>query len=150
MPHKCNHPDLGEIWIGGTRKKHMSRTPPARYIKMEAEKNVIFVMYCASQFPKVEIEETAITPATNELYWVEVAVKNDRVYPTASDRALKLKRAVMEIVTGKGTEFRLKGKQTLRFCALVKLNGSSGWVEFKVKSQHGGITQKRVEIKVTH
>jgi hypothetical protein len=179
MPHKCKHPDLGEIWIGGTRKKHMSRTPPARYIKMEAEKNALFVMYCASQFPKVEIEETAITPATDELYWVKVAVKNDRVYPTASDRALKLKRAVkdkitvsssknitiinapkgqvktelansravIEIVTEKGTEFRLKGKQTLRFCVLVKLNGSSGWVEFKVKSQHGGKTQKRVEIK---
>jgi hypothetical protein len=182
MPHKCKHPDLGEIWIGGTRKKHMSRTPPARYIKMEAEKNVLFVMYCASQFPKVEIEETVITPATDELYWVEVAVKNDRVYPTASDRALKLKRAVkdkitvsssknitiinapkgqvkteptnsramIEIVTGKGAEFRLKGKQTLRFCALVKLNGSSGWVEFKVKSQHGGMTRKRVEIKVSN
>jgi len=108
-----------------------------------------------------------------------VAVKNDRIYPTASDRALKLKRAVkdkitvsssknitiinaskgqvktdptnsqavIEIVTGEGAEFRLKGKQTLRFCALVKLNGSSGWVEFKVKSQHGGKIQKRVEIK---
>jgi hypothetical protein len=99
MPHKVNHPDFGEIWIGGTRKKHTVRTPPARYIEMEALKNAQFVMYCASQFPKVEIEEISATPATDELYWVIVAVKNDRVYPTSSDRAVQLQRAVKDKIT---------------------------------------------------
>ena len=181
MPHKCFHPDLGEIWIGGTRKKHTQRTPPARYIEMEAFKNAQFVMYCASQFPKVEIDELTITPATHDLYWVEVAVKNERVYPTASDRSIQLKRAVKdnitlkssnnislvkisegktmvdpqnyetqyEAITEKGTEFRLKGKQTLHFCALVKMDGSQGWVEVNVKSQNGGTAKKKVNIKVS-
>ncbi len=85
-PHKVNHPDLGEIWIGGSRKKHMGRTPPSRYIEMEAIKNVQFVMYCVNQFPKVEIENTMVTPAAKDLFWVDVVVKNDRVYPTISDR----------------------------------------------------------------
>lgn len=179
-PHKYNHPDLGEIWIGGTRKKHTQRTPPARYIEMEAFKNAQFVLYCASQFPKVEIEELTVTPATHNLYWIEVAVKNDRVYPTSSDRSVQLKRAVKDKITlnssnnislvelpegktmvdplspgtqydtiiEKGIEFRLKGKETLRFCALVKMDGSQGWVEVNVKSQHGGADKKRVNIKV--
>ncbi|TES88055.1 MAG: hypothetical protein E3J94_08660, partial [Desulfobacteraceae bacterium] len=99
MPHKCSHPDLGEIWIGGTRKKHTQRTPPARYIEMEALKNAQFVMYCTSQFPKVEIDDVTVRPATHNLYWVEVAVKNDRVYPTASDRSIKLKRVVKDKIT---------------------------------------------------
>jgi hypothetical protein len=179
-PHKINHPDLGEIWIGGTRMKHTQRTPPARYIEQEAFKNAQFVLYCASQFPKVEIAEVSVRPATQNLYWVEVAVKNDSVYPTASDRAVQLKRAVDDVVMttssnnisvveipegstvidplnntetsqampkGKA-EFRLKGKETLRFCVLVKMDGSSGWVEFNVKSQHGGADTKRVNIKV--
>jgi len=182
MPHKCIHPDLGEIWIGGSRKKHTQRTPPARYIEMEALKNAQFVMYCVSQFPKVEIDEVTIMPATHNLYWVEVAVKNDRVYPTASDRSIELKRAVKdkitlkssdnislikipegttavdlkhyraqsEAITDKGTEFRLQGKQTLRFAALVKMDGSQGWVEVNVESQRGGKDKKRVTIRLSN
>jgi hypothetical protein len=179
MPHKVNHPDIGEIWIGGTRKKHTVRTPPARYIEMEAEKNARFVMYCASQFPKVEIDEVTVRPITDKLFWIEAIVKNDRVYPTSSDRAVELKRAVkdtislkssnnislveipdsstvtdplnpgsrQEVITKKGTEFRLQGKQSLRFCAMVKMDGSQGWIELGVKSKHGGTAKKRVNIK---
>jgi hypothetical protein len=179
MPHKVDHPDLGEIWIGGTRKKHTVRTPPARYIEMEAEKNARFVMYCASQFPKVEIDEVTVRPLTDKLFWIEAVVKNDRVYPTSSDRAVQLKRAVkdkislkssnnislveipkgstatdplnpgsrQEAITKKGTEFRLKGKQSTRFCAMVQMDGSQGWIEIGVDSQHGGKEKKRVNIK---
>jgi len=181
MPHTVNHPDLGEIWIGGTRKKHTVRTPPARYIEMEALKNAQFVMYCASQFPKVEIDEIQVIPATDDLYWIEMTVKNGRVYPTASDRAVQLKRAAKdtitvstsknisivdipqvstiidplnktassEPITGKSAEFRLKGKESKRFCTLVKMNGSPGWVEFQVKSKHGGTDTKKINLKVS-
>jgi hypothetical protein len=179
MPHKVDHPDLGEIWIGGSPKKHLRRTPPARYIEMEAMKNAQFVMYCASQFPKVKIEDVSVTPVTEELYWVEVAVKNDRVYPTSSDRAVQLKRdvkdkiyvkvsqniSVVDIpgestivdqtdklgasrpVTKKPAEFRLKGKETKTFVALVKMDGSKGWVEFMVDSFHGGKDTKRINLQ---
>lgn len=178
-PHKVNHPDLGEIWIGGSPKKHLRRTPPARYIEMEAMKNAQFVMYCTSQFPKVEIDEVSVTPVTENLYWVEVAVKNDRVYPTASDRTVQLKKdvkdkisvatsknlSVVDIpeestivdqtdklgtsqpVTKKSAEFRLKGKETKTFVALVKMDGSNGWVEFQVVSFHGGKDTKRITLQ---
>ena len=98
-PHKVNHPDLGEIWIGGSQKKHTQRTPPARYIEMEAEKNADFVLYAASQFPKVEIDDITITREAGNLYWVDVEVKNDRVYPTSSDRANQLGIAVQDKLT---------------------------------------------------
>jgi hypothetical protein len=98
-PHKFNHPDLGEIWIGGTAKKHVDRTPPARYMEAEALKQAQFVLYCASQFPKVEVGQVSMVPATGDLYWVDVTVKNDRVYPTSSDRAVQLKTAVNDRLT---------------------------------------------------
>ena len=179
-PHKVKHPDLGEIWIGGTPKKHMRRTPPSRYIEMEAEKNAQFVLYCASQFPRVEISDISMTPATDKLYWVEVAVKNPKVFPTASDRSVQLKRytkdkitlkgsnnikhvavpkgttildpqddgSKFETISVKGAEFRLKGKETLRFCALIEMSGSQGWVEFTVVSKNGGTVKKKINIKV--
>jgi hypothetical protein len=179
-PHKVDHPDLGEIWLGGSPKKHIRRTPPARYIEQEAFKNAQFVMYCASQFPKVEVAEIIVRPAADNLYWIEAAVKNDRVYPTASDRTQQLKlveqdkimlktsnnvsmievpkgsaaidpsnpNAQVEVITTKGTEFWLRGKQTLRFGTLVKMDGSQGWVEVQVKSQNGGTDTKRISLKV--
>jgi hypothetical protein len=179
-PHKVDHPDLGEIWIGGTPKKHIRRTPPARYIEQEAYKNAQFVMYCASQFPKVEVAEITVRPSADNLYWIEAAIKNDRVYPTASDRAKQLKlfeqdkiilkssnnvsmievpkgsaatdpsnpNAQVEVITKKGTEFWLNGKQTLRFGGLVKMDGSQGWVEVLVISQNGGTDTKRINLKV--
>lgn len=180
VPHKVDHPDLGEIWIGGTRKKHTQRTPPARYIEMEALKNAQFVMYCASQFPKVEVDEIKVTPATDDLLWIDVAVKNDRVYPTFSARSEKLGRAVKdkftfsssdnidlvsvppgrvildplnqqtagETVSVKEMELGLEGQQTLRFRYLVKIDGTSGWVEFEIASQRGGTDKKRISIRI--
>jgi hypothetical protein len=98
-PHKYNHPDLGEIWIGSTAKKHVDRTPPARYMETEALKQANFILYCASQFPKVEVGQVTVTPATGDLYWVDVAVKNDHVYPSSSDRAVLLKTSVNDKLT---------------------------------------------------
>lgn len=179
LPHKAKHPDLGEVWIGGTSRKHVGRTPPARYIETEALRNANFVMYAASQFPKVEFGEVKVTPATDDLYWVEVEVKNDKAYPTSSDRAVALKRAVMdkitvsgaggvdvvelpqaattvdalnraapsEAVSAKGTEFRLKGHETKRFCVLVKMSGAGGLVEFTVRSKAGGTSVRKITLK---
>ncbi len=179
-PHTFDHPDLGHIWIGGTPYKHVRRTPPARYMEQEAEKNALFVLYCASQFPKVEFSDIKVKPAALDLYWIEVAVTNDKEYPTASDRALKLKRTrqdrimvstsknieVLNIPKGRatinsgnsspqtdmitqgGTEFRLKGHETRRFSALVKMGGNEGYVEFLVDSQHGGKVKKRMNLKI--
>jgi hypothetical protein len=179
LPHKAEHPDLGEVWIGGTSRKHVGRTPPARYIETEALRNANFVMYAASQFPKVEFGEVKVTPATDDLTWVEVEVKNDKAYPTSSDRAVALKRAVMdkitvsgaggvelvelpkaattvdalnraassETVSAKGTEFRLKGHETKRFCVLVKMSGAGGSVEFTVQSKAGGTAVRKITLK---
>ncbi len=180
VPHKVDHPDVGEVWIGGTPKKHLRRTPPSRYIETETLKNAQFVMYCASQFPKVEIDEISVKPATHDLFFVEVVVKNERVYPTSSDRSVKLGRAVKDkltlntsnnlslvepsesgsgispfyttnesiVINSKVTEFRIKGKEMLRFNALVRMEGSSGWVEFDIESKTGGTDRRRLNINI--
>jgi hypothetical protein len=179
-PHRFNHPDLGEVWIGGTSKKHTGRTPPPPYMETEALRQTHFVLYCASQFPNVEIDRVTVTPATGDLFWVDAIVKNDRVYPTFSDQSLQLKRAVPDklsissstnvslvevpagvvrldplneaaaaaAVTGKTTEFRLRGRDSARFRALVKMTGASGWVEIRTESKFGGTETKRIAIKV--
>jgi hypothetical protein len=181
VPKKFNHPDLGDVWIGGTSKKHTGRTPPGPYMETEALRQTHFVLYSAAQFPKVEIERVTITPATGDLFWVDAYIKNDRVYPTFSDQALQLKRAVKDKVsvsassnvsvvdvpaavvrldplndqsavtalTGKTAEFRLRGRDSIRYRALVKMTGNDGWVEIRTESKFGGTDTKRVAIKVS-
>ena len=98
-PHSYRHPDLGEVWIGGTPKKHITRTPPARYMEEEALRNTQFVLFCASQFPKIEIDRVEVKPATEALLWVEATIKNEGIYPTSSDRSVQLKRDVKDTLT---------------------------------------------------
>ena len=167
-PHKFNHPDLGEIWIGGSVKKHMQRTPPSRYIETEAEKNARFVLYCVSQFPKVEIDDVEIKPITNNVYQVEVTVKNDRVYPTSSDRLVELGKHTpdnltmttsdnIKVIKTSGNnlefgednslaEFRLNGngKRVVRF--VIAMDGKKGTAEFVLTSKNGGTDSRKIEI----
>jgi len=103
-PHQFKHPDLGEIWIGNAAKKHITRTPPSRYMEDEAIRNALYILYAAGQFPKVEIENVQVTPATGDLLWVDVTVKNDRIFPTSSDRSVQLKTAVQDKLTFTGSD----------------------------------------------
>jgi hypothetical protein len=150
-------------------------------METEALRQTHFVLYAATQFPKVEIERVAVTPATADLFWIDASIQNDRVYPTLSDRALQLKRAARDKVTlttspnvtivdvpagvvrfdplndqtaataltGKTAEFRLRGRDSIRYRALVKMTGTAGWVEVKTESKFGGTDTRRVAIKVS-
>jgi hypothetical protein len=93
-PHPVKHPQLGNIWIGGTPKKHIGRTPPPRYIEQEAEKQALYVMHCIEQLPQLNFGNHAVRKVANNLYEVEVEVVNDKLFPTASDRSVVLKRYV--------------------------------------------------------
>ncbi len=95
-PKKVEHPDLGEVWIGGTATKFIRRNTPASYMEQEAFKNAQFVLYYASQFPKVEIDDIELYTITDEIYCIDVTVKNDRQYPTFTDRSLQLGRAIKD------------------------------------------------------
>ncbi len=94
MPYQYNHPDFGQIWMGGSMRKHIGRTPAARYIEEEAEKNAMFVLYCADQFPVVKIDKVDVSPVSSNVFRVSVTVANDKVYPTSSDMSVRLKRSV--------------------------------------------------------
>jgi hypothetical protein len=92
QPKPVKHPDLGEIWIGGSGKKHVGRTPPSRYIETEADRNAHFVLYCANEFPEVKITDVQAVSQGDDLWWVDVTVENRKTYPTASDRSKVLER----------------------------------------------------------
>ncbi|MDR1602674.1 MAG: hypothetical protein LBS42_09640 [Tannerella sp.] len=91
-PHRASHPQFGEIWIGGTAKKHIGRTPPPRYIEQEADKQCLYVVYCIEQLPRLSFGNYSVKKTGSNLYEVEVEIVNDKLFPTASDRSVQMKR----------------------------------------------------------
>jgi hypothetical protein len=154
---------------------------PRRIIKwvIGVEGNTPLKIVAASQKggTKVEIGKTEVEPVSHDLYWVQVEVKNDRLYPTSSDRSVKLGKAqkdrlhvstsnnisVVRILEDKyklnsinnqnecipvasdKAEFRLRGRDSQKFCILLKTDGGKGWVDFSVWSKNGGTDKKRIE-----
>ncbi len=50
---------------------------------------------------------------------------------------------------GSATEFRLRGRDSVRFRGLVKITGPDGWVEVRTESKFGGNDTKRLTITVS-
>jgi hypothetical protein len=75
--HKIQHPQYGEVELGGFRKM-TGRVPPSFMIEEMLHRNALFCVYQADLLPQVEIEETTVEPMGNGNYSVSVTLKNKR------------------------------------------------------------------------
>jgi len=117
------HPQLGDIEIGGTFKKFVTRCPPGRYLEEQLIKNCMFSLYVAGRLPQVEIEDVTVLPLNTfvsvsetrsektgegtfeisadrsettenaSFAWIEVTLRNTGFMPTASQQAKIVKIA---------------------------------------------------------
>ena len=58
-------------------------------------------------------------------------------------------QAVATALGAKPAEFRLRGRDSIRFRGLVKMTGAEGWIELKTESKFGGTDTRRVAMKVS-
>jgi hypothetical protein len=52
--------------------------------------------------------------------------------------------AEADVLVTQGKEFRIKARDSQRFCALVRMKGAEGWVEFTVTSKARGTVVNRI------
>lgn len=84
---KFDHPEYGEVEIGGSWKKTLGRLPP-RFMNEElCHRNMAFTLYQADEMPKMEVGETKVEKLGNNLYRVWVDFSNPKVAPTIMARA---------------------------------------------------------------
>jgi hypothetical protein len=76
-----DHPDLGEVEIGGFKPMETSN-PPIEKISDLGPKHVDFVKYMSTLFPKVVIAETKVTNLGAGLFKVEAGIENTGYLPT--------------------------------------------------------------------
>ncbi|MBZ0254941.1 peptidase M14 [bacterium] len=108
-----NHPQYGEIEIGGI-KKEFGRTPPSFLLEEECHRNMAFALYHASQTPLLEFGEIKVEPLREGLAKVWVEIRNQGMIPTRLQIDIKnnINRADLVMLSGKGIEVISGGRVT--------------------------------------
>lgn len=84
--HTFQHPTYGEIEIGGWREFSV-RTAPGWMLPEMLHRNAMFVIWTATQMPRVSVEITEVKDLGDGLYRVRATAVNERAIPTLSGRA---------------------------------------------------------------
>ena len=103
---KFNHPQLGEVEIGGWDKIHAFRNPPPHLLEKEIAKFPDWLVWNALISPKLELIHAKAENIGGDAYRIEVAVQNTGYLPSyVSKQALQRKQSrgvVGEISLPKG------------------------------------------------
>jgi murein tripeptide amidase MpaA len=103
-----DHPQLGEVELGGWRRLFMFRNPPPHCLEEMAHKNALFTLRHALTAPRLRIADLAITPLGNDLFRLEAVVENLGYLPTnGTQQALNVgavKPVTVELVMDDGVE----------------------------------------------
>ncbi len=120
-----NHPQLGEVEIGGIENKYVVQNPPRHLLKAEVEKQTSAQLVIIKTLPVVKFEEVKISKLDCGLYRVEATIGNHGYLPTcAFNAATKLKQVKDLCVTIDGCEV-VEGKKD------TKLGQLAGFVSRK-------------------
>jgi len=82
------HPDLGEVEIGGFLP-YVTHNPPADQIPELGANHGEFLVRLAGMLPRVRIADTEVTAHGNGLFTVEVAVENAGFLPTSLQHGVR-------------------------------------------------------------
>lgn len=106
------HPQLGEVEIGGLDYKGVIQNPPVKFLPQEVEKHTRFVLRWLKAMPKLAFDGVTVTDLGGGNYSVEAVVENIGYLPTYATREavdLKTARPLTVEAAGSGVEF-IRGK----------------------------------------
>jgi hypothetical protein len=160
--HKFDHPTLGEVEIGGWKRRKTS-PPEGELIQKECEMGNAFVIYLANQAARIKIGEPGITDKDGGIYQVDIQVENKGFLPTATQQAVELNAVdpVLLTVEPNDNVEILLGEEKVKLgqidgysesekaTYLVRVKDSSVEAVLKVSatSQRAGVDSKEILIK---
>ena len=100
---KFDHPQLGEVEIGGYNYKFIHQNPPTNYLLQEVEKTTQFMIENAYALPKVCIDKVDVKALGEGIYEVAAVVGNSGYMPTyltQSAQRQKVDKPVMATLSG--------------------------------------------------
>jgi hypothetical protein len=79
---KYNHPEFGEVEIGGWNRNFFSQNPPGRFAEEEWKKNYLFELKHAELLPYVTIAEAKAEDLGDKLFRLTATIENEGYLPT--------------------------------------------------------------------
>ncbi len=129
------HPKYGTVEIGGWNQ-YSSRVPPTFMLEEICHRNTAFTLYHADQMPLLTFADARATSIGENLWQVDVEIRNDRLIPTVSGRSAEKKIgardfAVLSTLGGGDATVIASGVRSDRYSApktLTKHNPQRIWV----------------------
>jgi hypothetical protein len=101
-----DHPQFGEVEIGGWDLKTVRQNPPVKFLEQECHKNSQFVLNFALALPEVHIDEVKVEPAGGSAQVISALVSNHGYLSTnLSEQAKKMEAVAqdrLELQPGEG------------------------------------------------
>jgi hypothetical protein len=164
------HPQLGDVEIGGWRRKFTQQNPPPSMLEAEISMKVPWFTEMAMVSPRVVINEAKATGLGGGLFRVEVAVENTGFMPTnITQRAIiaslarpvraSLRAVGATLVEGGATVSlgNIPGRRGITAASPRANLASASWVvratapgaevEVEVASQKGGTERRKVTLR---
>ncbi|MFC1476925.1 M14 family metallopeptidase [candidate division KSB1 bacterium] len=79
---KFNHPEYGEVEMGGVWKKYRGRVPPRFMLEEMCHRNMAFTLYVANEMPVMELGETRVEKIGGDVYRVWLDITNKKLIPS--------------------------------------------------------------------
>jgi len=132
---KYNHPDLGEIEIGGF-VPYSDNTPPAAIVDSLIKVQVPWIFELVEQLPVLKISETKVTPKGGGIYQLEVWISNGKYlpYPTAMGKKNRQPAPVVCTLEGKDLNI-LSGYKRMVLTGVAGLKSSK--ITWLVQAEKG-------------
>jgi len=125
---KFDHPQLGEVEIGGWRP-FFKTTPPAEELEGIIDAQYKFVLDIGTKFPTVTLAEPKVTRLGSNLFEIKTRVSNSGFLPAGTAMAERNQRARPIVVRlSTPTEDVLTGQRVSR---VWRVGGSGGKEEFR-------------------
>lgn len=91
------HPQLGQLEIGGWNNMYTWRNPPHRFMGEESERNVPFALALGQMLPHLEIHTLDINKICDETYTLNLVVDNSGFFPTYTSNKGKKSQVMREV-----------------------------------------------------
>lgn len=135
---KFDHPQLGEVEIGGVYSKFVEQNPPCPYLEQEVEKHTRFMLREVKALPRVGFDTLKSEKLADGLYRVEAVVGNTGFMPTyVFKEGLKNKKLKGLSVELSGFDGLIEGKAVQE---IGHLQGYSG-----IRTMDWGIPARSME-----
>lgn len=95
--YKYDHPQLGELEIGGWNMMYTWRNPPHDFMGEESERNVPFALALGQMLPHIEIHSLDVKKVSEGTYTLNLVVDNNGFFPTYTSNIGKKRKVMREV-----------------------------------------------------